>query len=303
MSGLFAYLEVDMKRMIVNRQKIEITRPEFPGGSFRFAFLTDLHNACGLEESARIFRALEDASPDFILCGGDMIVAHPGKSAEPARSFMKELASRYPVYAAHGNHEYRAFLYPDVYGSLFEEYTAPLAQAGIRFLRNDSIRLFIGGVPIRIIGFEAPRRYYRRIHPDQMKKEELLKRFGAPKEQEYTILLAHNPLHYEAYFAYGADLTLCGHYHGGVMQLPGTRGLISPDFHLFPNNCHGMLKPKNRLPEREAAGTLPERQAANISEEKIKPRVFVGAGLGEHTIPIRIMNPREIVIFDIRCAS
>lgn len=272
-----------MKKMIVRRNRIVIRREALSAGSFRAAFLTDLHNACGEEESARIFSALQRLSPDLVFCGGDMLIAHPGLSAAPARKFMKKLVSRYPVYAAAGNHEYRAFLYPEVYGSLYLDYTEPLKEAGVRFLENADARLEVRGVPLRVIGFDAPRRYYRRFGREKMPVSELTDRFGPVRDDEVTVLLAHNPYYYRTYFSYGADLTLCGHYHGGVMHLRGSRGLISPDFRIFPENAHGMM----------TAGAA-DRACGRV------PRVFVGSGLGEHTIPFRICNPRELAVFDFR---
>lgn len=270
-----------MKKLIVNRQRMHIRREGIPAGSFRAVFLTDLHNACGPEETRRIMRALDHLRPDLVLCGGDMLIAHPGETAKPARQFMLDLVKKYPVIAASGNHEYRAFLYPEVYGSLYEDYTVPLKEAGVRFLDNADLRVNPGGVPLRVIGYSAPREYYRRFHHKKMKTAELTSRFGPVRRDEITVLLAHNPYYYRTYLKYGADLTLCGHYHGGVMQIGKNHGLISPDFRIFPENAHGML-----------------RQTG-----KNGARVFVGAGLGEHTIPFRVFNPREIAVFDISTAE
>lgn len=268
---------ISMKKMIINRQSIVIRRPALPRGSFRAAFLTDLHNACGPDETRRIMQALFALSPDLVLCGGDMLIAHPGESADRARTFMLRLAEHYQVLAAPGNHEYRAFLYPEIYGTLYADYTGPLREAGVLFLDNSEVRLNPGGVPLRVIGYAAPRKYYRRFdHPD-MRTQELSGRFGTVREDEVTVLLAHNPFYYRTYLEYGADLTLCGHYHGGVMQIGKNHGLISPDFRIFPENAHGMLQKTGRN----------------------GARVFVGAGLGEHTIPFRVFNPRELAVFEV----
>ena len=64
--------------------------------------------------------------------------------------------------------------------------------------------------------------------------KEITDRIGEHGE-EYQILLAHHPGYIQEYLEYGADMILSGHYHGGVMQLPGIGGVISPDFTLFQN--------------------------------------------------------------------
>ena len=76
-----------------------------------------------------------------------------------------------------------------------------------------------------------------------------------------------------AYFQWGADVTLCGHYHGGVLRFGEHRGLVSPDFRLLPR-AHGLFRKNGKS-------------------------VIIGAGLGEHTIPVRIHNPRELVILEL----
>ena len=93
----------------------------------------------------------------------------------------------------------------------------------------------------------------------------------------YRILLAHNPCHMEAYFAWGADLVLSGHLHGGILRLPGIGGVISTGFKLFPKFSGGMYKRG--------------RQTAVVSR-----------GIGTHTIPVRLFNPAEIVVLDLRGA-
>ena len=36
----------------------------------------------------------------------------------------------------------------------------------------------------------------------------------------YNILLAHNPNYFPVYASWGADVTFCGHIHGGMVWLP-----------------------------------------------------------------------------------
>ena len=68
-------------------------------------------------------------------------------------------------------------------------------------------------------------------------------------------------------------MTLCGHYHGGMVRFGRHHGLISPDFRLFPGNAYGLFR-------------------------RGKSNVLVSSGCREHTIPLRIHNPREIVVID-----
>ena len=132
------------------------------------------------------------------------------------------------------------------------------------------------GIPLTICGLEPDERFYEKGRRKEGMVEELEKRFGQPDPDRITILLAHNPRYKKEYLSWGATVTFCGHYHGGVMMLGKRRGAISPDFRLFPGECGGINK-------------------------KGEHAVIVSAGLGEHTIPLRIHNPRELTILRI-CA-
>ena len=64
-------------------------------------------------------------------------------------------------------------------------------------------------------------------------KEEVEKLLGSPKKDTFSILIAHNPEYFPYYAAWGADLTVSGHIHGGIMRLPWIGGVISPSLRLF----------------------------------------------------------------------
>ena len=110
------------------------------------------------------------------------------------------------------------------------------------------------------------------LHEESRKA--LREKFGIPDPEAFHILLAHNPVYFDTYAAWGADLTLSGHYHGGVVGLGAHRGLVTPDFRLFSKNCRGLFL---------TGGTCQ----------------IISAGTGEHTIPVRIWNRRELIITDI----
>ena len=264
-----------MKKLTTEYYRIELRKSGPGSGTLRFAFLTDLHSAEIGADNEELLSALERERPDAVLCGGDMIVGKPGMSTETARSLMKQLAEKYPVCHALGNHEYRTRIYPENYPGIYEEYTEDLRNAGVRLLDNDRQTLRLKGIPVTVWGFTMDRWYYDRWKRRILPAEEIEKAFGGqkPGKREVSILLAHNPAQMNAYFQWGADVTLCGHYHGGVWRFGKHRGLISPDFRLFPR-AHGLFRKDGR-------------------------NVIISAGLGEHTIPVRIHNPRELVILEL----
>lgn len=240
----------------------------------RFAFLTDLHSVCIGDHNGTLLAAVRRAEPDAVLCGGDMIVGKPGQTPETALALLRRLREEYPVIHALGNHEYRAKIYPEIYGKLYREYTEELLKLGVTLLDNGRCSLTLHGRKVTVYGLSISREYYQRFARRSLPVQALTGLLGNPDPDSFSILLAHNPEHMDAYFSWGADLTLCGHYHGGILRFGEHRGLVSPDFRLFPREAHGLF----------------ERGAG---------RVIVGAGLGEHTLPLRLHNPRELVTITV----
>lgn len=244
----------------------------------RFVFLSDLHNKEYGAGNGRLLRAIEEASPDFVLVGGDMLTAKPGSSFQKAVDFLLKCREKYPVYHAIGNHEYRLTLYPEHYHTMYEDYRKSLegkAQS-ICFLDNESCILPEYG--IRITGLTIGREYYKRFQQREMREGYLKQMIGWADSASYQILLAHNPEYFRDYAEWEPDLVLAGHVHGGVVRIPGFKGLVSPTMFPFPRYDGGLFE--------EHGG-----------------RMIVSRGLGMHTIPVRLFNPGELVVVELRAGS
>ena len=61
----------------------------------------------------------------------------------------------------------------------------------------------------------------------------------AKGRNDFQVLLAHNPVFFDAYAGWGADLTLCGHFHGGTIRIPGLGGVMTPQYQFFLPWCAG----------------------------------------------------------------
>ena len=96
---------------------------------------------------------------------------------------------------------------------------------------------------------------------------------GDKNEDRYTVLLAHNPDYFKKYSKWGADLTLSGHLHGGLVRFPLLGGMASPGVRFFPKYSGGVYRKNIR-------------------------HLIVSRGLGTHTIPLRLFDPGELVVID-----
>ena len=240
----------------------------------RIVFLCDLHNNCYGKDNERLYQAVKEATPDIILIGGDMLVGLAHVSSKIAEDFVTRLVEICPVYYANGNHEQRMKIYPETFGTKYEEYKTVLQKAGVHFLENEHVSLQWGNVPVQIHGLEIPREGYKKFRKMNLSVEQIESRIGKAKAEPFQILLAHNPTYADTYLKWGADLVLSGHLHGGVMRLPKIGGVISPQFHLFP----------------KYSGELTVKDGKSI---------VVSKGLGMHTIKIRLFNPAELIVLHI----
>lgn len=240
----------------------------------RAVLLTDLHNKRYGKNNEVLLGTIQEQKPDFILIAGDILTARPKEPLEPALRLLRELAEKYPVYYANGNHEHRLKLYPDIYGDMAERYEASLKEMNIEPLVNDHVELPEHG--IAIYGSEIDRYYYKRFKVGRMSPDYLPRILGQAPKDTYTVLLAHNPDYFPQYAAWGADLTLSGHVHGGVARVPfWGKGVIAPTWQLFPKYDGGVFR------EGDAVMVL-------------------SRGMGTHTIPVRIFNPAELWVIDFQ---
>jgi predicted MPP superfamily phosphohydrolase len=263
-----------MKKSKVTYYRLDLTGEKLNKGRFKFVFLSDMHNCMWGENGDELIDIIEREKADIVLCGGDMLVAHPGESVETAADFIKKLSRKKRVYYALGNHEYRLRLYPETYGSMYEEYMSLLRDENIIFLDNEKSEIYVNDIKISLYGLTIERKYYKRFSKLKMPKDYINGFLGEPDKDGINILMAHTPKYMKDYMNWGADISLCGHYHGGVMQLGKNRGLVSPDPSFFPYNAHGKFEEDNKI-------------------------AIISAGLGEHTIPVRVHNPRELVSVDV----
>ena len=234
-----------------------------------FAFLSDLHDKRYGKGNKKLLKAIDETKSDFLLVGGDMIVASPDEPNCNAKAFMQTLAEQYTIYHGMGNHEYRSDLYRDTYGNLYDEYHKPLADRGVVFLRNEAVCLEDYNIEIR--GVEIDRKYYKKFTVPYMDDSYIEEILGKKEGKHYEILLAHNPDYFPQYCEYGADLILSGHVHGGLVRIPFLKGIASPAVRFFPRYDGGLFT-------------------------KGKSNMVVSRGLGTHTLPVRIFNPAELVV-------
>ncbi len=240
---------------------------------FSAVLLSDLHNMSYGEGNTELLQEIRNETPALILIAGDMVTAGKKAETESAMALMDSLTRSYQVYYANGNHESRLKADPERYGDSYERYADAIKSFGVHLLENTCTEIEAEGARLALWGLELPADYYRKLHREEPAGTQITELLGSPRQGAFNILLAHHPLYCEAYAAWGADLTLSGHLHGGIVRIPFLGGLLSPQFGLFPKYDRGLYRVDGR-------------------------KLIVTAGLGSHTIPLRVNNPPEIVVID-----
>ena len=267
-------LELIISNQFIKTTKYIITDDKVPKAFDRFKIvqLSDLHSKEFGRNNSRLLKVIDKQSPDLVVLTGDMI----NTLDDNYNVFYKlatDLARDYTVIYIVGNHEQNL---PEENLNAIIYY---LKNIGIIVLDNDKIVLERSGEKINIYGLWFNLRYYRDLTNDQTKEyyfgqEQIDFILGDADKNRYSILLTHNPVYFATYSEWGANLTLAGHMHGGMIRIPFKGRLFSPEKELYPEYVAGLY---------ENSGS----------------KIIVNTGLGNGGLGFRFLNPPEITVITL----
>ena len=248
----------------------ELSFPDLPEAfdGFSLLFLSDLHGKSFGTGNEDLIRGIVSAAPDAVVFGGDSTIVRKRKmkGLSAFESLLQGIAGRFPLYHAEGNHEVRMIEgFRNEWESLLEKYSVTQLKDGTAVIRR-------GEEELRISGLSLPETYFRNFRKEPLPEGFIETKLGEKKG--FTVLLVHSPAYFDEAAAYGAELTLSGHYHGGTVRL-GKRGLMTPDFVFFEKRVQGLF-------------------------ELGKSKLIVSAGLGTHSVNLRVGDPPELVKIVLR---
>ena len=247
------------QRLTVSYQTLQ--SPKIPEGeSIRLVLLSDLHNREFGDDNTELIGRISELMPDLIVMAGDMFTKGD-PDTKTVLSLCESLKEIAPVVFGLGNHE----------GTLIYDQgvrlDGMLTENEIPVLINSTYEIQIRDVPILIGGISSTPETY-----DEFSKTFVESFVDA---EEFKILIAHVPaLFYDKMANTEIDLAVSGHYHGGIIRIPGIGGLFSVEDGFFPRYCGGLYELEN--------GSL-----------------LVSRGLGNSNWVPRINNPPELVVVDI----
>lgn len=236
-----------------------------PFDGFTFAHISDLHNTQFGEDQSKLIALLKEAKPDVIVITGDVIdKRRPG--TEHALCFLARAVRIAPVYYVTGNHEAVSKEYPALRQAA-EEMGVHVLDDRAEVLERGEAKLLLAGVNDPIFTTDEAARNREVM---SQKLEDVV-----GKTDTYCVLLSHRPELFSVYRAAGADLTFAGHAHGGQFRFPWGQGLIAPNQGLFPKYTQGLYE--------EEGG-----------------KMVVSRGLGNSSVPIRLLNRPEVLAVTLK---
>lgn len=190
------------KGPVVYKKEISDQRLPQAFANFNILQISDLHISHYLKKgfTEKVIEKVNALNPDIIFLTGD-IVDGPVDDFQGEVAKLKDLKAKHGIYFVPGNHEY----YWD-----FAKIEKAIISQGIISIPNSSRRLQKDSGQLLIAGVSDPAAAHYQHEPpklDQFKKDF--------QDDQYRILLAHQPFMADKAAEVGFHFQLSGHTHGG----------------------------------------------------------------------------------------
>lgn len=203
-------------RRLPRVRRVRVGIPNLPASlsGLRIAHVSDIHIGNGYEpdQTEKLVEHINSINADIVAITGDIFDRDPSV-IEPSARLLAGLRARHGVFAVLGNH--------DAYADK-ERVAAALAShaPSIQLLRGE-ITAASTSPPLHLAGIDDPGDEWRVTQEGSRDLEALArKREG----RHPSVLLVHRPDVFAEAAAAGFSLVLSGHYHGGQLAIPGSRG-------------------------------------------------------------------------------
>jgi len=272
---LGSYSVVVEPEFMLDVTSYRVTPPNWPADlELKAAVLADIH-ACepwmSAERVRRIAEVANALNPDVVFLlgdfnGGHRFVTGPVLPVEWAEA-LSVLKAPLGVFAVLGNHDWWHGPVPGMRGDNGDGVRSGLRQARFTLLENDAVQIHKGSQPIWIAGL-ADQMAHLTGRNKSRGVDDLPATMAKITDDAPVVLLAHEPMVFPKVPPRVA-LTLCGHTHGGQVNLP----LITERHNI---EHFGMAKVYGHIVEDDR-------------------HLIISGGLGTSILPIRFMRPPEVV--------
>ena len=250
----YCYLETRWIKLT----KIEIKSTEIPDSfnNLKIVFISDIHHGpyLSIGRVEKLVNRINKLKPDLIIMGGDYVHREP-KYINPVFDELLKLKAKFGIYAVLGNHDH---------WENAELTRLMMERNGIKNCDNKSYWVKIGQDSIKIGGVGD-------LWTDSQIIDSTI--FDL-KEENFCILISHNPDYLENLKTNLLDITLSGHSHGGQMTFLGIWAPIVPS--KYGQKYRYGLKTFGKM------------------------KSYITSGIGTITPPLRFFCRPEIVIIKLK---
>jgi predicted MPP superfamily phosphohydrolase len=268
-------------------EEVELRFPHLPIAfdGLRLLQISDLHSGSFYFRPARLepaWELIQKARADVLCFTGDWVNVY-AEELEPFVGVLSELSAPLGKWATLGNHDYGDYARwnsPAEKTQNHHHLLRLIEQAGFTLLQDTAISFGVGEEALYLVGTGNWGYWNRR-----QRYGDIGKAWRDVPENAFTILLTHDPTHWEYQVSgkYPAALTLSGHTHGLQMGIPVNGRYWSPASWLY----------------RYWAG-LYEGPPGRTDGHTFPTYLYVNRGLGYIGLPARFGVWPEITLIHLR---
>jgi len=267
-------MTIGKNEVVVNNLELHFKNLPKSFHNYTIAQVSDIHLGSFTSKSVmeKTRNKLGKLDPDLILFTGDL-VNNLSDELKGWSSIFSEINSEGMSFSILGNHDYGNYSNwkeesdkEDNFSSIINTHD----NFGFKLLRNENIKLYLGGDSIYLVGVE------NWGHPPFPQYANLQKGLSGISDDDFIILMTHDPAHWESKIQgkKNIELTLSGHTHGLQFGVKPA-GIPFSLSYFIRKNWAGLYKSNNSY-------------------------LYVNTGLGTIGMPYRIDIPAEITLIKLK---
>lgn len=205
------YIEPELlvvKEVALKAQSLQLNEP------LKIVQCSDLHLGPDYDMAhlERLVEKINTLEPDFIIFTGDLIDDNTSfTDTDETIAILNKLSANLGKYAVIGNHDYG--------GNGIKRYKKIMQNTGFDLLINESKQVILkNNKVLNIIGLDDVR--FGKVNIPQA--------MNNINQEDYNIVLCHEPDIADEVATYPIDLQLSGHSHGGQVRVPFKGAILTP---------------------------------------------------------------------------
>ncbi|MGL4739490.1 MAG: metallophosphoesterase [Sarcina sp.] len=204
-----ALYSIFIERNLIRRKLLNINKSKnIETTNLKIVHFTDVHlgKFFSVKQFEKVITKIIKEDPDLVIFTGDltdrMEYFSKSKDVELVTSLLATIPSKIGKFAVYGNH--------DSYPGNRYTYESIMTKSGFTLLKNENKRINLGNKTLNILGLDD---FFQGIMS-------IKKTVSDIKEDEFNLLLLHEPDLIKGFKEYPIDLALAGHSHGGQIYIP-----------------------------------------------------------------------------------